>query len=166
MNPRDPIMNSTIQLIIEASARAYSITADQLMLDTRKQHIARARQVAMYLIHTELGLSLKGTGEIFPNAAGKGKDHATVLHAIGAVEENVAITTLKGIMAQVNGLIVRYAGIPLAEIQEARAELTRTRKAYMNAEQRLYGLLHSAHNTICDYEVARDRQTGDKENDV
>ena len=47
----------------------------------RKKEIARARQVAMYLLRDFLQLPFVGIGEIFG-----GKDHTTVMHSVTKVE--------------------------------------------------------------------------------
>ncbi|MEO0075493.1 MAG: chromosomal replication initiator protein DnaA [candidate division WOR-3 bacterium] len=70
--------------IIEVVATHYNLTVEQLQSKERTANLALARQVAMYLLRTFGGLSLKEIGAYFG-----GKDHSTVIHAIEK------ITTLK-----------------------------------------------------------------------
>ncbi len=70
--------------IIETVAGYYSVTLEQLQAKDRTANLVQARQVAMYLLRTFGGMSLKEIGAYFG-----GKDHSTVIHAIDK------ITTLK-----------------------------------------------------------------------
>ncbi len=70
--------------IIETVAGYYNVTLDQLQAKDRTANLVQARQVAMYLLRTFGGMSLKEIGAYFG-----GKDHSTVIHAIDK------ITTLK-----------------------------------------------------------------------
>lgn len=71
----------TPDMVIEAAARAWGVTAADIRSNRRTQQLALARQVAMYLIRKNLGLSLKEIGLCFG-----GKDHTTVMHAVDKVE--------------------------------------------------------------------------------
>lgn len=62
--------------IIELVSAYYKISSLDLMGDSRKRHIIMPRQVAMYLIRTELDISYEQIGEEFG-----GKNHTTVMHA-------------------------------------------------------------------------------------
>lgn len=74
--------NITPEIITQKTAEEYKITTTQLKAKSRTKTQAQARQVAMYLMRKQLGLSLKEIGLYF----GK-KDHTTVLHAIKKIEE-------------------------------------------------------------------------------
>lgn len=63
--------------IIETVANYYSLTLQQLQSKERTANLVQARQVAMYLLRTFGGMSLKEIGAYFG-----GKDHSTVIHAI------------------------------------------------------------------------------------
>jgi len=75
----------TIQDIQKVVAGHYKITEDLLLAKTRKQEIAFARQVAMFLCKELTGNSLKTIGMHFG-----GRDHSTVIHACKTIEEMVS----------------------------------------------------------------------------
>ena len=56
--------------------RYYGITVSDLVSNSRKQHLVRARQVAIYLCHELTSLSLAKIGQNFGN-----RDHSTVLYS-------------------------------------------------------------------------------------
>lgn len=72
----------SIEFIQKKTAEFYNIPDDLLRAKTRKQEIALARQIAMYLCKTMTDSSLKTIGLHFG-----GRDHSTVIHAINTVEE-------------------------------------------------------------------------------
>lgn len=65
-----------MQHIIDAVAGYFSIQTKDLISKGRKKEIARARQIAMYLMRTELSASYPGIGDQFG-----GRDHTTAMHA-------------------------------------------------------------------------------------
>jgi len=70
------------QAIQPAVAAVFDVPLGQLRASTRgSQHAAFARQVAMYLAHVVLGLSLTEVGAIFA------RDRTTVAHACAAIED-------------------------------------------------------------------------------
>lgn len=68
--------------VLDDVARAFGVTVAEIKGRTRTQRITLARQVAMYLYRSLLELSLKEIG-----AALGGKDHTTVMHSIGKIDE-------------------------------------------------------------------------------
>jgi chromosomal replication initiator protein len=68
--------------IIASCAAVYGLSTSDLVGGRRTKQVALARQVAMYLMRTKLGLSLKEIGGRFG-----GKDHTTVMHAIAKIED-------------------------------------------------------------------------------
>lgn len=72
------------QTIMEASARYFSISLEDLTGSSRIQMIAQARQVAMYLCREMTDLSLPKIGAKFG-----GRDHSTVLHAVRKISEKI-----------------------------------------------------------------------------
>ncbi len=68
--------------IIAACAGAYGLSPDDVTSERRTKRVALARQVAMYIMRTRLGLSLKEIGFYFG-----GKDHTTVMHALAKIEQ-------------------------------------------------------------------------------
>ena len=68
-----------IELLV---ARAFGVEPNALWRSTRGlKHIALARQVAMYLAHTQCGLSLTEVGQLF------GRDRTTVAHGCLKIED-------------------------------------------------------------------------------
>jgi chromosomal replication initiator protein len=74
----------TIDHIQRITARHFSISEDLLISKTRKQEVAVARQVAMYLCRKMTSSSLETIGLHFG-----GRDHSTVIHACQSVESRL-----------------------------------------------------------------------------
>jgi chromosomal replication initiator protein len=68
--------------IIKATAEHFGVSLHDITNGGRTKQLALARQVAMYIIRKTLSLSLKEIGLLFD-----GKDHTTVMHALGKIEE-------------------------------------------------------------------------------
>jgi RNA polymerase sigma factor (sigma-70 family) len=73
---------SAIRIMGEV-AQNYGFTTRDLLGISRAGDVARARQVAMYRIREELGMSFPKIGEIFS------RDHSTVMHAYNAIKSEV-----------------------------------------------------------------------------
>ncbi|MFC1807862.1 chromosomal replication initiator protein DnaA [Candidatus Omnitrophota bacterium] len=73
-----------IELIQRVVADHFGVTTSDLRAKRRTRKIAYPRQVAMYLSREMTSLSLVEIGGLFG-----GKDHTTVIHAHGKVEEDV-----------------------------------------------------------------------------
>lgn len=71
------------RLVIEQTvAQVFGVANCDLRRSTRgRAHVARARQVGMYLAHVACGLSLTDVGRVFE------RDRTTVSHACGVVED-------------------------------------------------------------------------------
>ncbi len=72
----------TPDIIIEESARYYSIDANEIRGQRRSKNTAMARQVSMYLIRNLTNLSLTDIGDEY-----EGRNHSTVLSSIRKVED-------------------------------------------------------------------------------
>ena len=72
------------QLIMDETAQYFSLSTDDLTAKSRSRPLTQARHIAMYLIRENTGLSLVKIGELFG-----GRDHSTVLHAIGKVQDEM-----------------------------------------------------------------------------
>lgn len=68
--------------VIELVAQHYKLAPEDLLSESRKRQVIVPRQVAMYLIRNELGLSYEQIGEDFG-----GKNHTTVLHSCEKMED-------------------------------------------------------------------------------
>ncbi|MBR3691467.1 MAG: chromosomal replication initiator protein DnaA [Clostridia bacterium] len=77
----NPGIKPTANHIIEEVASFYGIDPDMLRSSSRKKEALIPRQVAMYIMQHMAGMSSPEIGREF------GKDHSTVLHAIGRIED-------------------------------------------------------------------------------
>jgi len=82
LNSNEPV-EKTVDRILTETSRYYGVSADDIKGKKRTSTISNARQVAMYIIRDVCDLSLPLIGEYF------GKDHSTVHHSIGKVEEDM-----------------------------------------------------------------------------
>lgn len=79
--PRRP-RDAAARFVASLVAAALEVTADRLWARTRDEApVAFARQVAIYLMHTRLRLTLRESGGAF------GRDRTTAAHACRTVEE-------------------------------------------------------------------------------
>lgn len=62
--------------VIGVISEHYDVNNEELLSKGRKREVVKPRQIAMYLLRTELNLSYPGIGEHFG-----GRDHTTALHA-------------------------------------------------------------------------------------
>lgn len=72
--------------IIEAVSNFYEIDSRQLLSKSRKKEISHARQIAIYLMRSELNASYPGIGEQFG-----GRDHTTALHAYEKIAKDMEV---------------------------------------------------------------------------
>jgi chromosomal replication initiator protein len=76
----------TVQVIQDAVAKEWGVTADGLKSKTRTKALTTPRQVAMYLCRELLNVQLVEIGNAFG-----GRDHSTVIHSLDRVAtENAA----------------------------------------------------------------------------
>ncbi|MGI5936775.1 MAG: chromosomal replication initiator protein DnaA [Oscillospiraceae bacterium] len=92
----------TPDVIIEETARYYSLTEEDLRGQRRSKNTAMARQVSMYLMRNLTNLSLKDIGEQYGD-----RNHSTVLNSIRKVEEllktdQYMAATLRDITSNIN----------------------------------------------------------------
>ncbi len=78
---RDGAYIPTPDVIIEETARYYSLDPENLKSQRRDKNIAMARQVAMYLMRTHTNLSLKEIGDQFS------RNHTTVMSSLDKIED-------------------------------------------------------------------------------
>lgn len=68
--------------VIDIAAALFGVSGKELREPGRSLlSVARVRQIAMYVTHVELGLSMKDVGQGF------GRDRTTVLHACHQIED-------------------------------------------------------------------------------
>ena len=84
--PRKPARSSlSIDRIQRETAAFFHVTVDLLVGATRKQEVASARHIGMYLCKSLTGAPLKAIGTHFGN-----RDHTTVIHACRSVKRKLA----------------------------------------------------------------------------
>ena len=66
--------------ILTAIVDFYGVSLEDLVKKGRKKEVAHPRQVAMFLLRSELNSPLSSIGNIFG-----GRDHTTVLHAVDKI---------------------------------------------------------------------------------
>lgn len=80
-----PYRKTSPQTIMKTVADFYNISLPDLMKRSRKKEVVRPRQIAMYLLRSEIKLSFPEIGQKLG-----GRDHSTVIHACEKIqgEEN------------------------------------------------------------------------------
>ncbi|HSX41110.1 MAG TPA: chromosomal replication initiator protein DnaA [Candidatus Saccharimonadales bacterium] len=92
----------TPKLIIEKTADYFDISADDILGAKRDKEIVVPRQIAMYIMRHELGLS-------FPKIAScvGGRDHTTAMHSVGKIEKLLEVDEdLRGELSRVKERII------------------------------------------------------------
>jgi len=76
----------TSKQIIDRTAKHFSLPVDEMCSAKRDKHIVIPRQIAMYLLRSELHLS-------FPKIAGElgRKDHTTAIHSVEKIEKAIKL---------------------------------------------------------------------------
>lgn len=74
---------SESERIIDESAHMYDVTTEDLFEHTRRAGVVIPRQIAMYLLRVDLGLSFPSIGRKFD------RDHTTVIHGCNKVKEMI-----------------------------------------------------------------------------
>ena len=92
----------TPDVIIEGTARYYSLSPDGLRGQRRSKNIAMARQISMYLMRSLTNLSLLDIGEQY-----EGRNHSTVLSSVRKVEDLIkkdpeVASTVRDISSNIN----------------------------------------------------------------
>jgi len=72
----------TVDMVIDTVCQHYQVNKKDVLGEDRRQNIALARQVAMYLCRHMLGLSYPALGRSFG-----GKDHSTVIYSVKKIHE-------------------------------------------------------------------------------
>lgn len=80
LNPPREQLEVSPELILATVAETFQVVVEDLMGNSRRREISRARQVAMYLMRQYTGLSLPKIGQAFG-----GKDHTTVMYSCDTI---------------------------------------------------------------------------------
>ena len=83
--PTDEVVDVSPEQVRERTADAWGVTVDALISKRRNRSVTVPRQVAMYLIKTNLDLPYSDIGGMFG-----GRDHSTVIHSVNKVEAEMA----------------------------------------------------------------------------
>jgi chromosomal replication initiator protein len=70
--------------IIEEVSHQYRVPVEELLGRGRRKNVAQARQVSMYLLMYELGMSPTDVGRLLG-----GRDHSTVIHGAGKINGEI-----------------------------------------------------------------------------
>ncbi len=77
-----PLNNGNlIKKINEVVSQYYNVSVNDMLSSSRKQQIAYARHISMYILRYKYNIPLKTIGEYFGN-----RDHATVAHGVEKIE--------------------------------------------------------------------------------
>ncbi|MCL2564056.1 MAG: chromosomal replication initiator protein DnaA [Oscillospiraceae bacterium] len=79
----------TPELIIQETARYFTLSTEDIRGRSRIRDTATARQVSMYLIRKLTDLSLADIGKEYQGKSGGGMDHTSVLNSIRKIEQEV-----------------------------------------------------------------------------
>ena len=90
------------QVIIDETARSFSVSPDDIRGQKRTKIIAMARHISIYLVRTLTNLSLNDIGTHFED-----RNHATVLASINKIEalmkvDNGVAATIRDITSNIN----------------------------------------------------------------
>jgi len=72
--------------ILDEVTKKFHVSNDDLVGASRKKEIVRARHVAMYLLHEELGMKDTEIGRLLG-----GRDHSTIINAVGKVNYEINV---------------------------------------------------------------------------
>jgi len=79
-----PARSTNYKKIVQTIAQFYDLKKDDLLAKTRRKEIVRPRQIAMYLLRSELKESYPSIGRKF-----RGKDHTTAIYACEKISKEM-----------------------------------------------------------------------------
>lgn len=105
--PADP---ANLRRFLEATAAStFGVSAGEIGTPQRgSPSVAFARQVAMYIAHVEIGLTLSDTGRMF------GRDRTTAAHACRLVEDRRDDPRLDAALSAITRSVAVWLDIPRA----------------------------------------------------
>lgn len=83
-------------VIIEEVTSQYNVKIEDLKKPNRRREYLDPRQIIMYFLRTKTNLTFKTIGEMMG-----GKDHATVIHAVKCVENNMFFDDYRKIVEKI-----------------------------------------------------------------
>lgn len=98
--PRTDRIAAACDGVIDIVAALFNVSSKELRAPGRSVlSVSRVRQIAMYVTHVELGISMRDVGEGF------GRDRTTVVHACHQIEDLRDDEEFDGIVAGVERLV-------------------------------------------------------------
>ena len=79
-----PIKSTNYKKIVQMVTQFYDLKKDDLFIKTRRKEIVKPRQIAMYLLRSELKESYPSIGRKFG-----GKDHTTAIYACEKISKEI-----------------------------------------------------------------------------
>ncbi len=103
--PRAERISVACDGVIDIASALFGVSGKELREPGRSVlSISRVRQIAMYVTHVELGISMKDVGEGF------GRDRTTVLHACHQIEDLRDDVEFDGIVATMEKIVAAAFG--------------------------------------------------------
>ena len=91
----------TPKQLLSVVARFYGFKTGDLRGSFRKKLVVKARQMAMFLLRTTLGLPYETIGQLLG-----GRDHSTVIHGVGTIQKELRqVTTLRSDVAEIKRIL-------------------------------------------------------------
>ncbi len=84
-----PIEHDPIDTIQSAVARRWGLATEDLKSSARKRGISLPRQIAIYLVRNQMGISFSEIGQHFGR-----RDHSTILHAYRKIEAALGVNDM------------------------------------------------------------------------
>ena len=78
------VKTKAVEATMDVAARAFDTSVRDLKSKSRLQHITLARQIVMFVLNKELGISTPRIGILLA-----GKDHSTVVHATKKIKAQI-----------------------------------------------------------------------------
>lgn len=102
IDPGNIPTDALIERVLNAVSESYDVKIEEMKSKKKNEKVAKARQIAMYLIRKLTELPLKDIGSVF------GRDHSTVISSIEKVESN--IKTINNYEEDIDRLIKEIKG--------------------------------------------------------
>jgi len=96
-----PRKNNSVKDVVKAISSYYDIEESDIFEKTRRKEVVRPRQIAMYILREDCGVSFPMIGEKIG-----GRDHSTVLHSYEKIKEELKTDpSLEQDIAQVRAML-------------------------------------------------------------
>jgi chromosomal replication initiation ATPase DnaA len=106
-------LNASAAAVVQLVAAAHQIEPDAILKRGRRAEIAASRQLAMYLTHVMLGVSLTEVGALF------GRDRTTVGYACAQIEDHRENAAFDAEVSRLETAIDTGEPLPVTELRHA-----------------------------------------------